>query len=159
MRLRRRGFVVHGNDLGEKAASGKSECVAVPDQSGFRRASLPSAPYLLGRETPRVIDALHALKADAVDLNLGCPSPTVGKAGGGVKLMERPEEVRRIVAEARKRTELPLTAKIRLGLEDEDSLKGFCTMLKTRASICFRSTPGSKTNLLPESRGGNTLPR
>ncbi len=81
-------------------------------------------------EMPRAIDALHALKADAVDLNLGCPSPTVGKAGGGVKLMERPEEVRRIVAEARKRTKLPLTAKIRLGLEDEDSLKGFCAMLE-----------------------------
>jgi tRNA-dihydrouridine synthase len=82
-------------------------------------------------EIARAIDALHALKADAVDLNMGCPAPTVRKLGAGICLMEQPEEVRRIVGEARKRTALPLSAKIRLGGElDERKLKAFCTMLE-----------------------------
>ncbi len=82
-------------------------------------------------EIPRAIDALHALRADAVDLNMGCPSPAVGKFGAGVMLMERPEEVRRIVAAARRRTALPLSAKIRLGGDsDSGKLKTFCSMLE-----------------------------
>ena len=83
------------------------------------------------KEIGRAIDALHALKADAVDLNMGCPSPSVSKLGAGVMLMEQPDEVRRIVAEARKRTFLPLSAKIRLGSDtDSGKLKAFCSMLE-----------------------------
>lgn len=82
-------------------------------------------------ELAPAIEVLHALKADAIDLNMGCPAPAVGRIGAGIRLMERPEEVRSIVAEARKRTPLPLTAKIRLGTElDERKLKDFCTMLE-----------------------------
>jgi tRNA-dihydrouridine synthase len=82
-------------------------------------------------EIGRAIDALHAFKADAVDLNMGCPSTAVGKFGAGVMLMERPDEVRRIVAEARRRTALPVSAKIRLGSDpDSGKLKTFCSMLE-----------------------------
>jgi tRNA-dihydrouridine synthase B len=77
------------------------------------------------------IDALHKLQADAIDLNMGCPARSVGNYGAGFALMEQPENVRRIVIEARKRTALPLTAKIRLGVElNEGKLKAFCTMLE-----------------------------
>jgi nifR3 family TIM-barrel protein len=82
-------------------------------------------------EIGRAIDALHALKPDAVDLNMGCPSTAVSKFGAGVILMEQPDKVRRIVAEARKRTSLPLSAKIRLGSDaDSRKLKSFCSMLE-----------------------------
>jgi nifR3 family TIM-barrel protein len=83
------------------------------------------------KEIGRAIDALHAFKADAVDLNMGCPARAVGKFGAGGMLMERPDEARRIVAEARKRTALPLSAKIRLGsVADSWKLKAFCSMLE-----------------------------
>ena len=82
-------------------------------------------------EIGRAIDALHAFKADAVDFNMGCPSTAVGKFGAGVILMEQPDKVRRIVAEARKRTTLPLSAKIRLGSDaDSGKLKAFCSILE-----------------------------
>jgi tRNA-dihydrouridine synthase B len=82
-------------------------------------------------EIAPAIEALHKQQADAIDLNMGCPAPAVGRFGAGAMLMEQPDEVRRIVAEARKRTLLPLTAKIRLGAElDEEKLKAFCTMLE-----------------------------
>jgi nifR3 family TIM-barrel protein len=77
------------------------------------------------------LHALHAAAADAVDLNMGCPAATVGRFGAGVKLMERPDDVRRMVAEVRQRTELPLTAKIRIGADlDLDRLRSFCSMLQ-----------------------------
>ncbi len=83
------------------------------------------------QEIGRAIDALHKFKADSVDLNMGCPSTAVGKFGAGVKLMERPDVARRIVAEARKRTALPLSVKIRLGSDaDSGKLKEFCSMLE-----------------------------
>lgn len=82
-------------------------------------------------EIGRAIDKLHACKADAVDLNMGCPSTAVGKFGAGVMLMEQPDEARRITAEARKCTTLPLSAKIRLGSDaDSTKLKAFCSMLE-----------------------------
>ncbi len=83
------------------------------------------------QEMAPAIDVLHKLKADAIDLNMGCPAAAVGKFGAGIRLMELPEEVRCMVAEARKRTTLPLTAKIRLGIDlDEQKLLDFCGMLE-----------------------------
>ena len=83
------------------------------------------------RELAPAVDALHKLQADAIDLNMGCPAPAVGKLGAGFRLMEQPDTARSIVAEARHRTTLPLTVKIRLGAElDEAKLKSFCTMLQ-----------------------------
>ena len=83
------------------------------------------------REVAPAIDVLHRLKADAIDLNMGCPAAAVGKFGSGIRLMELPGDVRCMVAAARKRTKLPLTAKIRLGIElDEQKLLDFCAMLE-----------------------------
>ena len=83
------------------------------------------------REVVPAIEALHRLGADAVDLNLGCPAPRVRRDGGGSSLMNKAELVRSIVATARKATDLPLTAKIRLGETlDENRLRDFCTMLE-----------------------------
>jgi tRNA-dihydrouridine synthase B len=118
----------------------------------LRAKSLPSensrvSPYLIrtGSEKPLsyqllvcndaeigpAIDALHKFQADAVDLNMGCPERSISRYGGGFALMERPENARRLVMEARKATSLPVTAKIRLGTElDEQALKDFCIMLE-----------------------------
>jgi len=83
------------------------------------------------KEMVPAMDALHTLQADAIDLNMGCPDRSVNKSCVGFSLMEQPENARRIVIEARKNTRLPLTAKIRLGVElDEQALKEFCTMLE-----------------------------
>ena len=82
-------------------------------------------------EIARAIDMLHRFEADAIDLNMGCPAPAVGKFGAGSSLMELPDVARGIVSEARKHTSLPLTAKVRLGRElDEEKLRDFCVMLQ-----------------------------
>jgi nifR3 family TIM-barrel protein len=101
----------------------------------IRTASEKPLSYQLltngARELAPAIDALHAMKADAIDINMGCTAPAVGRFGAGIRLMEQPEDVRRIVAEVRKLTALPLTAKIRIGIDkDEEKLTAFCIMLE-----------------------------
>lgn len=82
-------------------------------------------------EIAPAIETLHQRNADAVDFNMGCPASAVGRFGAGIRLMEEPNEARCIVAEARKRTTLPLSAKIRLGIApDTEKLKSFCAMLQ-----------------------------
>jgi nifR3 family TIM-barrel protein len=94
----------------------------------------PLSYQLLVRDTTDVapaLDVLHRLRADAVDINLGCPAPRVRRSGGGSSLMETPDKVRAIIAEARKKTTLPVTAKIRLGETfSEQTLRNFCLMLE-----------------------------
>jgi len=94
----------------------------------------PLSYQLLVSGPPDVLpamDKLHELGADAVDLNMGCPDWSVGRSGGGFALMEDPGSARRLVAAARGATDLPLTAKIRLGVElDGSRLRDFCTMLE-----------------------------
>lgn len=105
------------------------------------------SPYLVRHETERplayqlllirledvapAVEALHRLGADAVDLNLGCPAPEIRRLGGGSRLMEEPAAVGRLVREVRRRTGLPLSAKIRLGEQlDPERLRDFCLMLE-----------------------------
>ncbi len=123
--------------LSTEMLSAKSLPVENPRVSPYliRTASEKPLSYQLlistTRELAPAIEVLHELKADAIDLNMGCPAPVVGKIGAGIKLMERPEHVRCLVAEARKLTSLPLTAKIRIGIDlDEKRLRTFCTMLE-----------------------------
>lgn len=81
-------------------------------------------------EVAPAVAVLHRLGADAMDLNLGCPAPKVRQAGGGSSLMEEPRRVRDIVVAARRSTNLPLSAKIRLGETlDAERLRDFCLML------------------------------
>ncbi len=77
------------------------------------------------------MNKLHKLQADAIDLNMGCPVRNIRNSGGGSMLMEQPENARRIVREARRGTQLPISAKIRLGADlDGKTLRDFCAMLE-----------------------------
>jgi len=83
------------------------------------------------KEITPAVDALHRFGADVVDINFGCPAPRVRKAGGGSSLMSDPDHVREIIRTARRATDLPLTAKIRLGERlEESTLRDFCLMLQ-----------------------------
>ncbi len=109
-----------------------------PQISPYLIRTAPERPlsYQLLTSTPGevgpALDALHRFGADAIDINMGCPAPSVGRFGAGIGLMERPADVRRLVAEARKRTSLPLTVKLRIGIDrrDDEKLGDFCVMLQ-----------------------------
>ena len=53
--------------------------------------------------------------ADAIDINMGCPSRKVTDSGAGADLMRFPEKVKRILRKVRSSLKCPLTIKIRSG--------------------------------------------
>ncbi len=87
------------------------------------RAGTPVRVQLLGSD-PHWL-AHHAvfaagLGAEGIDLNFGCPAPTVNRHRGGAVLLDEPELVHRIVAAVRRAVPaaLPVSAKMRLGHRD-----------------------------------------
>lgn len=58
--------------------------------------------------------------AQAIDLNFGCPAPTVNRHDGGATLLKYPERIELIVRAVRKAVPaaLPVSAKLRLGWDD-----------------------------------------
>lgn len=63
---------------------------------------------------------LAAWAPHGIDLNFGCPAKTVNRHGGGAMLLADPELLARIVGAVRAAVppELPVTAKMRLGVAD-----------------------------------------
>ncbi len=82
-----------------------------------------------GQDVLPAIDRLHALNAQGIDLNLGCPAPALRKLGAGSFMGDK--LIAATVRTIRSATSLPLSAKIRLGKTlDEKSLVSFCKMLE-----------------------------
>lgn len=86
-------------------------------------AGTPVRAQLLGSDAACMADnaaALAALGAEGVDLNFGCPAPTVNRHRGGAVLLDEPELVQAIVAAVRRAVPatLPVSAKMRLGHRD-----------------------------------------
>jgi len=81
---------------------------------------LGSDPQALAKNAQRAVQ----LGAPGVDLNFGCPAKTVNNSMGGSVLLRQPELVAQIVKSVRDAVpaEIPVTAKIRLGYDNADSL-------------------------------------
>ena len=58
--------------------------------------------------------------AAVIDFNLGCPAPKIVKNGEGSALMKNPKLIGEIFSAIRKATSLPISAKIRLGFDEEN---------------------------------------
>ena len=63
---------------------------------------------------------LELLQASIIDINCGCPKPKIRKKGAGSALLEKPEQLIKIVKMVRRAIKCPLTVKIRLQDSDKD---------------------------------------
>src|ERR1700744_3438334 len=61
-----------------------------------------------------------AAGADIIDINMGCPMPKVRKTGAGAQLIRDPELALDLARAAREGSGLPVTVKIRSGIEARD---------------------------------------
>jgi tRNA-dihydrouridine synthase A len=94
----------------------------------FDAAEHPVAVQLAGRDPAQLAQA--ALIAadfgyDEVNLNVGCPSQRVQDGGFGVCLMLEPEVVARCVAAMRAVVAVPVTVKVRTGIDQHDDYEFF----------------------------------
>ena len=77
---------------------------------------LGSDPLLMAENARQVV----ALNPAGIDLNFGCPAPTVNRHRGGAALLNEPELLNEIVSAVRAvvPAHIPFTAKMRLGIND-----------------------------------------
>ena len=93
-------------------------------ENGSRtRAGTPVLVQLLGSHPERMAETaarLATLAPAGIDLNFGCPAPTVNRHGGGAMLLADPELMRRIALSVRGAVPagIPVSAKMRLGIAD-----------------------------------------
>jgi tRNA-dihydrouridine synthase C len=91
------------------------------------RSGLPVSVQLLGGDPERLACAAATAclaGARAIDLNFGCPAPTVNRHDGGATLLKYPTRIREIVAAVRGAVprEIPVSAKLRLGWDCPDAI-------------------------------------
>jgi len=91
------------------------------------KTGIPVGVQLLGGNPERLAQsaALAAsLGAEVIDLNFGCPAPTVNKHDGGATLLKFPERIEEIVRSVRSAvpSEIPVSAKLRLGWDDPTAI-------------------------------------
>lgn len=74
-------------------------------------------PLCISEMAKRLED--EGLEYDILDINMGCPVPKVVNNGDGSALMKNPPLAGRIIEETVKSTSRPVTAKIRIGFDEE----------------------------------------
>lgn len=101
----------------------------VPEVANGSRTitGMPVQVQLLGGDPERMAQSAHAaIRAGAkgIDINFGCPAPTVNRNDGGAALLRFPCRIREVVAAVRAAVpaEIPVSAKLRLGWDSIDAI-------------------------------------
>src|SRR6267143_3622569 len=86
-------------------------------------ADRPLAVQLFGSVPEEMRDAafyLESLGISAVDINMGCPVRKVCRVGGGSAMMTELDQTARLVQTMVEAVKIPITAKMRLGWDDQN---------------------------------------
>jgi tRNA-dihydrouridine synthase C len=94
---------------------------------GLTPTGLPVQVQLLGGDASRMADSAaiaHEAGAKAIDVNFGCPAPTVNRHDGGATLLRYPRRIREIVGAIRAAlpSHVPVSVKMRLGWDCPGSI-------------------------------------
>lgn len=88
----------------------------------FSEQERPLIYQILDNDPERLLKAalrLQERRPDAIDINLGCCARDVSNRGAGAGLLRSPEVITRIFKSLTQQLSVPVTAKIRLGWDDE----------------------------------------
>ncbi len=116
----------------EKAARGHFKDILPEWNLGPAKGGVPLVPQLMANDaddfvsTARVIAELGYAE---VNWNLGCPFPMVTRKRRGSGLLPHPELVDAFLDRACARSPLPVSVKLRLGLEDADEILAILPVL------------------------------
>ena len=93
--------------------------------SSRTKSDTPVKIQILGSDPNRMADNAHlvaSLGAYGIDINFGCPAPTVNRNRGGAALLKEPNLMYSIVKAVRNVVpeNIPVTAKMRLGYESTE---------------------------------------
>lgn len=117
-----------------------AEAVIHGDQQrllGFSPREHPIALQLGGSDPERMARAAEIGQKfgyDEINVNVGCPSDRVRSGRFGACLMAEPDLVAACVAAMRAATDLPITVKSRIGIDDQDSYEFLRHFVETVAA-------------------------
>ncbi len=98
----------------------------------FSPVEHPLALQIGGAEKERLVNCAQLAQEkgfDEVNLNLGCPSDKVQAGRFGACLMAEPAKVAECIAAMKKTASIPVTAKTRIGIDDQDSYQFFSAFI------------------------------
>lgn len=104
-----------------------AQAIKFGDSASLLRFDLSEHPIALqvGGSDPALMAAAARLGADAgydeININVGCPSDRVQSGRFGACLMATPDVVAECVSAMRQATDIPVTVKTRIGIDDHDS--------------------------------------
>ncbi len=104
----------------------RRECPEL-DRGARTLAGVPVHVQLLGGDPGRLAETARiaaACGASVIDLNFGCPAPTVNRHDGGASLLRDPCRVENVTAAVRRAVpaSVSVSAKVRLGWSDPDDV-------------------------------------
>ena len=87
----------------------------------YTEAERPVSIQIFGGDPGKMAAAaqvVEAMRADIVDVNMGCPVPKIAKHNAGCSLMREPAHAARIVRAMTDAVDIPVTVKMRAGWDD-----------------------------------------
>jgi nifR3 family TIM-barrel protein len=89
----------------------------------FSEDQRPFAYQVFDNSAERILETalfLEDKKPDFIDINMGCSAKTVSSRGAGAGLLKEPEKIKEILDLLTKYIKIPISAKIRLGWDEEN---------------------------------------
>jgi len=90
-------------------------------KTAFTSDECPFSYQVFDDDPQRLLEASKKLSQsnpDLIDINMGCSARNVSNRGAGAGLLKRPDKVHQIASDLVKNLPVPVTAKIRLGWDD-----------------------------------------
>ena len=109
----------------------------------------PTIIQIFGKEPETIARGIEKLTATfgesapiGIDINMGCPVPKIFKNGEGSALLQSPELIEKIVRAARGATDLPISVKLRLGIDDAHRCAVGCALAAEAGGAAFVAIHG-----------------
>ena len=117
--------------------------------SRIEREDGPTLLQIFGNNPDTIAQGIERLCATfgetppiGIDINMGCPVPKIFKNGEGSALMREPELIEKIVRSAKGATDLPISVKLRLGIDDENKNVLECALRAEAGGASFVAIHG-----------------
>ena len=117
--------------------------------SHIEREDGPTLLQIFGKEPDTIAQGIERLCATfgdtqpvGIDINMGCPVPKIFKNGEGSALMREPELICKIVRFAKSATDLPISVKLRLGVDNEHLNAVECALAAQEGGAAFVAIHG-----------------
>lgn len=91
----------------------------LPDEGPVAIQIFGSEPEIMAEAAARLAHPAIGARPVAIDINMGCPVHKIFSNGEGSALMRSPELIERIVRAVKSSVDIPVTAKIRAGIDEK----------------------------------------